>query len=403
MVTGETLREARKAAELGLTSIAARAECTPGHLSRVERGERDATPKIILAYEQATGSKIAATAPARDAPILDAMRRRLLLERAAKAAVGGLAVGSLLALFDGLPAVATPQLVGEPEILNVESATDWLTGLDLSRGGGVAASMAQGALRYAVGCCHGETTDASRLRLHAALAGLADRVAWSHYDAGNWASAEELFVLALSEAAKSPDRDLRAHVALNLSTLTFDRGDRAEAVEILRMAIGDDRVGPVEAANLHTVCARHLGGIDDRQAALRHLGMAQDALGCADTGNAPPWATRVTASPGHFASALGLARYALGDHDEARQHFTDALKVLGPGRARTVVRCRTRLATIDLAAGELTTGEQHARQVIVDAAGMRSARVLADVRMVQSAARARGLTQLDRDLAAVSA
>jgi transcriptional regulator with XRE-family HTH domain len=403
VVTGRNLRELRKRAGLGLADVARVARCSVGHLSRVETGQRDVTPALINAYEVATHQKIDAAVNGGDALILGSMRRRDLLALIASASVGSLEPSEPLSrLVDGLP-VEAPRHVGQAEVAIVLEAVDFLTQLDLRYGGGRVAAFGSSTLRFAAGMLHGTfASDDVRDQTYAAVAALADRLAWSRYDSGDLVGANWLLTYALAVAAKSPDRDLWGHVLLNLSTETFDFGMPSEAVDIIRLALGDERVSSIEQANLHAVAARHCAGIGQPESVARHLGMAEEALGRARPATAPTWAKRVTASPGHFDSAFGLAYFASGDFDPARQRFLSALDVLGPDRVRTALRCRTRLAVIDITQGE-PTGEAHAYQAVADASTVNSARVQDDLRMVQAAARPRGLTDLvaavDRALA----
>lgn len=52
------LREAREAAGISLSAMAARTHFTKGHLSNVEKGRRKATPEVVLAYEQVLGDSV---------------------------------------------------------------------------------------------------------------------------------------------------------------------------------------------------------------------------------------------------------------------------------------------------------------------------------------------------------
>lgn len=401
VITGHELRAARERAHISLGQLARLTGKDKGHLSRVERGERDVTPALVWAYEQAIGGSVAAT-PHVDTepsagPTLDDMRRRNLLGAIAAASVGAAAPEPLLRLLDGL-AADLPERVGLAEVAAVEAATDLYTRLDLARGGGMAATMARGSLHWAVGLLDRDMTDEIRQRLSSAVGLLADRLGWSLYDLGEARSAQRLLTFALDTAARGPDRDLRAHVMLDLSTVVTDSGTARDGVEILRLALGDERISSAERANLHAVSARHCGTAGDRQAGLRHVALAEDALTRIDPALAPDWARRITVSAGHHDSALGLALFELGDEERARDRLTNALRALDTGRTRTGLRCRTRLAVLHLRSGEERAGEDQARRAIRDADGVRSTRIASDLRMVIQAAESRGMADLAEDL-----
>lgn len=60
MITGSYLRVARESCRIGINRLARMIDRDAGHLSRVERGERQVTPALIMEYERALGIKIAA-------------------------------------------------------------------------------------------------------------------------------------------------------------------------------------------------------------------------------------------------------------------------------------------------------------------------------------------------------
>src|SRR5438045_4133826 len=77
---GATLRTLREDAGVTLPALAARIRYSVGYLSNVERGERPATPELVLAYERE----------------LDPMERRGLLKGLAASLVARPAVDALL-------------------------------------------------------------------------------------------------------------------------------------------------------------------------------------------------------------------------------------------------------------------------------------------------------------------
>jgi hypothetical protein len=235
-------------------------------------------------------------------------------------------------------------------------------------------------------------------RLSSAVGLLADRLGWALYDAGHSAKASDLLSFALDTAARGADRDLRAHIMLDLSTVVTDGGSARDGVEILRLALGDERISSAERANLHAVCARHCGTAGDRQTGLRHVGLAEEALGRTDTASAPEWARRITVSKGHHDSALGLALFALGEDGAARERLSSALDSLDHGRTRTGLRCRTRMAVLNLRGGAREEGAEQARRAVHDAAGVRSRRVDSDLWMMLDSARQVGFSSLADEL-----
>ncbi|MET8161388.1 helix-turn-helix domain-containing protein [Sphaerisporangium sp. NPDC005289] len=405
MIVGADLRAARRDAGLSLGQLAARTGVSAGHLSRVERGDREVTPSLVLHYQTALGPAATALAALLDsdsgAPekgTVDDMKRRGLLSVIAAASMGVAAGEPVTRLLDGL-AGDLPTRVGLPEVHAVEAAADLYMRMDLARGGDAAIAMARGTLEWAVKLHDRPMAEPTRERLSSAVGLLADRLGWATYDQGRAERAARILTFALDSAARGADRDLRAHTMLDLSVTLTDLGSPRDGVEILRLALGDERISSAERANLHAVAARHCATAGDRAAGLRHIGLAEEALGRAEPALAPDWAHHITVAPGHHDSALGLALFQLGEDARARDHLTAALGRLGESRTRTGLRCLIRLAVLRVREGDRDAGAEQARRAVALAAEVRSTRVAGDLRMMVDGVRACGMTDLARELA----
>jgi hypothetical protein len=330
------------------------------------------------------------------------VQRRAFLASVAAASVGAATPEPLVRLLDGLGA-ELPRRVGLAEVSAVEAAADAYMNFDLARSGDLAARMARSALHWATDLLDQDMTEPTRERLSSAIALLADRLGWSVYDNGTSGHASRMLTFALAQAARGADRDLRAHIMLDLSTVMTDAGNARDGVEVLRAALGDERVSAAERANLHAVCARHCASAGEQDSGLRHVALAQEALEKKDVTSGPDWARRITCGAGHHDSALGLALFMLGDADRARQRLGSALATLDSGRTRTGLRCRIRLAVLDLREGAGEVGEAAAYQVLDDAVGVRSARVQRDLQMLRDAADQYGRPVLSAELSRILA
>lgn len=404
MTIGEDLRAARTRAGLSLGQLALITGVSAGHLSRAERGDREVTPALLRHYEVALGGMIlpfAATETTDEATpevgTVDDMKRRGLLSVIAAASVGVATGEPLTRLLDGL-GTEVPVQVGLPEVQAVESAAGLYMRMDLARGGTTAAAMARGSLEWAVKLHDRQMSDPTRERLCSAIGLLADRVGWATYDQGHIERAARLLTFALDSAARGADRDLRAHTMLDLSVAFADLGRPRDGVEILRLALGDERISSAERANVHAVAARHCATAADREGGLRHIGLAEEALARQEPAMAPDWAHHITASPGHHDSALGLALFQLGDDTRAGAHLASALDRLGESRTRTGLRCLTRLAVLRIREGDRDTGTEHALRAVTLAEGVRSTRVARDLSMMIDSVRQCGMADFAREL-----
>lgn len=325
------------------------------------------------------------------------VQRRAFLASVAAASVGAAAPEPVARLLEGL-VTELPHRVGMSEVAAVEAAADAYMWFDLARSGDLAATVARSALRWSTGLLGLEMTEPTRERLSSAVGLLADRLGWSIYDSGAGGHAGGMLTFALDHAARGADRDLRAHVMLDLSTVMTDAGHPRDGVDILRASLGDERISAGERANLHAVCARHCASAGQQESGLQHVSLAEEALGRTDIVAGPDWARRITYGQGHHDSALGLALFALGDAERARQRLSSALAALDQGRTRTGLRCRIRLAVLDLREGAAVAGEAEGYRVIADAAGVTSTRVRSDLQMLRADAARHGAPGLAADL-----
>jgi transcriptional regulator with XRE-family HTH domain len=325
------------------------------------------------------------------------VQRRAFLAGVVAASVGAATPEPLARLVEGLGA-DLPRHVGMSDVEAVEAAADAYMGFDLARSGDLAAAIARSSLGWSTKLLSRDMSEPTRERLSSAVALLADRLGWSIYDSGISDHAGRMLTFALNHAARGADRDLRAHVMLDLSTVVTDVGRPYDGVEILRAALGDERISAAERANLHAVCARHCASAGQQDSGVRHVKLAEEALAQHDTAMGPDWARQITFGPGHHDSALGLALFALGDADGARQRLAAALTALDSGRTRTGLRCRIRLAALHLREGEHDVGEAEAYRVIEDSAGVTSARVRKDLQMLRAHAARYDSPELVEDL-----
>ncbi|MFC6085207.1 helix-turn-helix domain-containing protein [Sphaerisporangium aureirubrum] len=408
MTSGAELRAARKRAGLSLGQLGERIGVSAGHLSRVERGTREVTPALLHRYEQAVGALpdpagMPETPDADTAEMgtVDDMKRRGLLSVIAAASVGVAGGEPLSRLLDGLSA-RPPSRVGLSEVEAVEAAADLAMRMDLSKGGGAAVAMARGTLEWAVMLRDQPMATPTRERLGSAIGLLADRLGWATYDQGQLEQATRLLTFALDSAARGADRDLRAHAMLDLSVVCADLGRPRDGVEILRLALGDERVSSAERANVHAVAARHCATAGDRVAGLRHIALAEEALARGEPVPAhdavPAWARHITVSPGHHDSAIGLALFQLGDDRRARERLTSAVDRFGPTRTRTGLRCQTRLAVLRAREGDREGAADQARRAVWLAADVRSMRVTKDLHMMIAGVLECGMIDLAREL-----
>jgi transcriptional regulator with XRE-family HTH domain len=412
---GPTLRAVRESMGVPLRRIARQAGMSHGHLSKVERGEhgRPVTPAITAAYERVTGVKLAdaavGVAERRDRDTgrrgkswrpgqLTDMRRQ-----AFNAAIGAITIGGHLGeplsrLIDSTGRPVTPAPPEDGDVAQLEQAVGLLTVLDLRYGGGLVSQLAKAVLRWAVAMLDAaDMTDQVAARMSAAVGGLAARAGWAAFDVAAHESARSLFRLALYTAARSADPDLRAHVLADVAAQHNQLGYHQDALAVIRLGEGDERVTPAVRMVLHGVKARAYAAVDLAPACRQHVESAERAHGqaAAATGEVPEWVARL-ADPAHLYATTGHAMAALAqrtgepaDLRDAVQRLSRAVSAFDPlGHARARALCLARLATLQLATGEVDQATHWARHALVESAGIRSARVAHAVAAIRATATA---------------
>jgi len=317
-----------------------------------------------------------------------------MLRRAFTAAVAAIAAGGPLGepISRALAALGhadTPSRVGLTDVVQVEQTEAMFTTWDLRFGGGLAREMAGTQLRWATRLLDAAMSDTVRTRLHSAVGSLAERAAWSSFDAGRHHPARTLFKLALYAATEADDADLRAHILSDIATQQLYLGQPGECVKIIRMAQGDDRISPAVRFVLHGVTARAYGVAGDDQACTQHIGLAEQAYAQVKPATTPPWMTSFLCDA-HVYSVTGQAAYSLARaharfSDDAHTRLTRAIAEFDVGRARAVALCSTRLATLHLRAGHLAEGGQAVRTALAAVPGLRSARIGRDLTSMRKA------------------
>jgi transcriptional regulator with XRE-family HTH domain len=266
-----------------LRRIARQAGMSHGHLSKVERGEhgRPVTPAIMAAYERVTGVKLAeAAANVAERRDRDTGRRGKswrpgqltdMRRQAYNAAIGAIAIGGHLGepvsrLIDSTGRPITPTPPEDGDVAQLEQLVAVLTELDLRYGGGLISQASKALLRWAVVMLDAAYVPApTAARLAAAVSALAARAGWSAFDVAAHEAARSLFRLALYTAARAGDPDLRAHILADVAAQHNQLGYHQDALAVIRLGEGDDRVAPAVRMLLHGVKARVYAALGDAE------------------------------------------------------------------------------------------------------------------------------------------
>ncbi|SCK46780.1 hypothetical protein H181DRAFT_04177 [Streptomyces sp. WMMB 714] len=245
---------------------------------------------------------------------------------------------------------ARPHAVGTTDVIRLRSGLDALTALDASRGGHEALERA--ALAGAADALGKQKQAASqriRQRLFAVAAEYTSTAAWSAVDAHQSERARghlnrALYLAGMAKDSTAEMRVWNAHAMLARQQLrhseAVDSGQAAQATTITRR-------DPLFASLAHARTAVGHSNCGDRQAALRSLGHAQEALAKADL-DAPRPSWIAFYGPAELLAITAIVRGRIGDAAEAEAASHRALTAI-PERFR---RNRA-LATAQLATAQL--------------------------------------------------
>jgi transcriptional regulator with XRE-family HTH domain len=390
------LRQLRTKQGLSQAAVARRAGMSVGHISRVEAGNRPATPAVIRGYENALGVRLSHLRAAGSFPDAqgtedpEEMNRRAFLTAVASIAVGGPVDEPSEQAWAGLAPASPPRHVGRLDVHHVTAAQEMFTAWDLRFGGGMARRLARSQIQWATGLLAATMTDQVRKDLHTAVGSLAERVAWSSYDAGRHTSARSLFKLALHAATEADDADLRAHILSDIATQHLTLNRPQECLTLIRLASGDDRISDAVRCVLHGVQARAYGATGQTTQCQQNITQTEDTFARVTTQQTPDWMTGFL-NQAHIHSVTGQAAYALANatsqfSDDAHHRLTRAISAFGSHRARATALCATRLATLHFTAGNTLEATITASTALTTAAALQSARITADLTTMHTAA-----------------
>ncbi|MFF8884091.1 helix-turn-helix domain-containing protein [Streptomyces flaveolus] len=272
-------------------------------------------------------------------PAEDPVRRRNFLTAAS---------GTTAAV--AVPFVGAPPQVGTSDVLRLRSGLDALMALDDTRGGHE--GLERAALTGAAEALEKQKLGATqriRLRLFSVAADYTATAAWSALDARQSDRAYALLGKALYLAGMAQDPVVKLRVWNSYAMLAHQRGEHTQAVDSAQAAQATSitKRDPFFASLAHTRTAIGHSNLGDRQAAIRSLGHAQEALGKAEPDQPrPSWMAFY--GPAELTAMTAIVRDRTGDAAEAEAASHKAL-----GSIPKQFRRNRALATARLALAQL--------------------------------------------------
>lgn len=397
--SGALLRAARIEAGVGLGAVARESGRSKGHLSRVERGEREVTPSMILGYERAIGQSLdhipfSTTEEIRcsshSEPEESDMRRRHLLSAIISGTTGIAATGAIEAVTGALQ---SPIPIGELDPFDwveLENAALSLTSRDLNGGGFAMVTEGKALLDWSIKVLSQTKNNSSRQKLASVAGYLADRCGWAVFNLGHHQAADRLFGVALRLAAEARDDNLHAQVLSDMASHAVFRGKPAEALTYTQVLSDDDRViSPLKSA-LFGVTAEAYGHMGDERNAERYITAAIETSQQGTEENAPVWLPTFRDGSG-LTYGSAQAAYLLFQSTNSRNAVVQALELntsamssLASSRGRSALLCAIRTSIVELSAGDRERGITLAGSLPPASSAIRSTRVQRDLHKLRA-------------------
>ncbi|WP_369384124.1 hypothetical protein [Streptomyces sp. cg36] len=292
-------------------------------------------------------------------------RRPQSVQRAALRAVTGLTDQQLgfavrrrnfiatAAAVSTVPLLGARPSVGTCDVIRLREGMDALTHLDQRRGGHAALERsALAGATEAVALQQKAASQTIRQRLFSVAANYTAAAAWSCIDARHNSRAQAHLNEALRLAGMAQDPIAQMRVWNSTAILAHQRGDAGEVIAAAHaaQATAITRRDPLFASLAHARTAIGHAQHGDRQAALRSLGHAEDALTRAQPQPRPGWIAFY--GPAELHALTGLIRNQLADPANAEAAAHRALAALPAAYRRNRA-----MTTMDLATAQLHQGD----------------------------------------------
>ncbi|MFG1806204.1 XRE family transcriptional regulator [Streptomyces sp. NPDC049040] len=248
------------------------------------------------------------------------------------------------------PLSARPSTVGISDVIRLRSGLDALMFIDDTRGGHETLERAalSGATE-ALDMQHQAASQRIRQRLFSVAADYTATAAWSALDARHSDRAEQHLHQALYLAGMAQDPVVELRVWNSYAMLAHQRQHFTQAVDSAQaaQATAITRRDPLFASLAHARTAVGHSNLGDRQAALRSLGYAAEALEKAEPQQPrPSWIAFY--GPAELNAITAIVRDRIGDAAEAEAASHQALSTIPQQFRRNRALATTRLALAQL-------------------------------------------------------
>lgn len=302
-----------------------------------------------------------------------------------------------------------PTWLGWTEVEHVRATTRAVAMSENLFGGGLSCEAAAAQLRWA-----GQLLDVqARTEVHRGVAeavgNLAGVVAFSAFDIANYAAADRCFEFALWCADEAGSWALRANTLAEMARKAAYLSDLDAALELIEFAqVRSDRLTATARAMLTSIRARLLALAGRHTEARTDVDRADSHFADRDPGADPPWLCYYDDAEhqGSTGKALIPIAQASGDPEPAAERLTAAIRLQAADYPRSRTFSRVRLASLMMATGHPREAVPVGRQAVIDAAALRSTRLVTELHGLARTAAAHGrigdVAELRHDIAKLS-
>lgn len=343
-------------------------------------------------YSTRSNSSLGVDAPADpiDGPgIDDATVERDLVPLAGLAVFGSLMTRTPDILQGMRLGTTVPDRIGLEDVRYIEQTTDLFERWDFAFGGGLSRNAVLGHLEWTRHVHQrSSATPAVRVALQSAISRLAEVAGWMSFDAGDSPTARRCWLLGLHMASEAQDWPNRTNILMDMAREATYSGRPSDALNLMGMArTFQNKLTAAVRTAIHVVTARAYGSLGQETECLYQVGEAEQRFADRDTAEDPSWISyyddaQLAGDCGHAVFGLAVQGVRI---PTATALLTKATRLHGPETARAQALSRTKLAILHMLHGDPAEAAQEAVPVLRAVPGIRSARLVEDLRTLHRA------------------
>lgn len=276
-----------------------------------------------------------------------------------------------------------PTRIGWTDVDHVRATTRAVAAAENLFGGGLSCEAATSQLRWAGKLVETRASDDVRSAMFEAVGNLSGVVAYSAFDIADYTTADRCFQFALWCADQGDSWRLRANTLAEMARKATYLGKIDEALTLIEFAqVRADRISATARAMLSTVRARLLSVAGRYIDAETEVDRADTYFGDRDLSADPPWMIYYDEAEHEGSAGKALIPVATDRRQPelAAPRLERAIRLHADSYPRSRAFSRTRLASLAMAVGDPHEAVVHGRRAVADAASLRSARILSELR-----------------------